>query len=331
MNTDTQLAIPAQKKQLAGQALAERMQCDPNRLLTTLKGTVFKDARTDEELYALVLVANAYNLNPLTKEIYAFPAKGGGIVPVVSVDGWIRMMNDHPQFDGIEFEDKFDDKGEIVSCTAIIHRKDRTRPVKVTEYLSECVRNTEPWKMKKRMLRHKSLMQCARVAFGFSGIHDEDEAKDITGSVKEIPKAEMTASTTGTTQALPVVDAKAEVVSQEPPTKTTRTRATKPASQPEQPTETKAAPAHASEDRPPGGEPEASQSAAQTPHAQLEAKLNESGFTAETCLKMAISMQLASKTATSLLEIPPRNVTNILEDWETAVEAMELIQKQAQG
>ena len=40
-------------------------------------------------------------------------------------------------------------------------------------------RATEPWKMASRMLRHKSLIQAARVAFGFSGIHDEDEARDI--------------------------------------------------------------------------------------------------------------------------------------------------------
>lgn len=29
------------------------------------------------------------------------------------------------------------------------------------------------------MLRHKALIQCARVAFGFSGIYDEDEARRI--------------------------------------------------------------------------------------------------------------------------------------------------------
>ena len=29
------------------------------------------------------------------------------------------------------------------------------------------------------MLRHKAIIQCARVAFGFVGIHDEDEGKVI--------------------------------------------------------------------------------------------------------------------------------------------------------
>jgi hypothetical protein len=34
------------------------------------------------------------------------------------------------------------------------------------------------------MLRHKAYIQCARIAFGVSGLFDEDEAKDITGFVE---------------------------------------------------------------------------------------------------------------------------------------------------
>lgn len=171
--------------------MAEKYSVEPQKLLDTLKSTVFKGA-TNEELLALVVVANQYRLNPLTKEIYAFPAKGGGIQPVVSVDGWLRMMNDHPQFDGIEHRDEHDGDGNLISCTAIIHRKDRGHPTIVTEYLAECQRGTEPWKMKHRMLRHKATIQCARVAFGFSGITDEDDAARIIGGaeIDVTPKAE---------------------------------------------------------------------------------------------------------------------------------------------
>jgi hypothetical protein len=99
------------------------------------------------------------------------------------------MCNDHPQLDGIQFTDNRDDKGELVSVTCIIHRKDRKHPTEVTEYLAECKRATDPWKMANRMLRHKALIQCARVAFGFSGIHDEDEARDIGGMRNVTPSA----------------------------------------------------------------------------------------------------------------------------------------------
>lgn len=157
--------------------MGSRLNCDPGKLHQTLKDTVFKGA-TDSELLALVVVANEYGLNPLTKELYAFPAKGGGIVPVVSVDGWVRMVNDHPQMDGVEFESHKDEAGKLDAITCSIWRKDRSRPIRVTEHLSECRRNTEPWKMENRMLRHKALMQCARYAFGFSGVTDEDDASD---------------------------------------------------------------------------------------------------------------------------------------------------------
>ena len=180
MSTNTEVvaqSAPKQQKLSALNLMAGKFSVEPVKLLATLKATVFKGA-TDDELLALVVVANTYGLNPLLKEIYAFPAKGGGIVPVVSVDGWIRMCNDHPQMDGMEFADHHDAKGELISVTCRIFRKDRRHPTVITEYLAECRRNTEPWKMANRMLRHKALIQCARVAFGFSGIQDEDEAGD---------------------------------------------------------------------------------------------------------------------------------------------------------
>jgi phage recombination protein Bet len=179
---ETQLTTPAPFRASALALMASRFNVEPQKLHETLKNTVFKGA-SDSEMMTLVVVANEYGLNPLTKEIYAFPAKGGGIVPVVSIDGWIHLANSHPQMDGVDFEFAHDADGKLVSCTCIIHRKDRSRPVKVTEYLAECRRGTDPWKMEHRMLRHKALIQCSRVAFGFSGIVDDEEAatlRDVT-------------------------------------------------------------------------------------------------------------------------------------------------------
>ncbi|WP_345117548.1 recombinase RecT, partial [Bartonella jaculi] len=47
---------------------------------------------SDEEFAAFLSVASTYGLNPLTKEIYALPKRGGGIIPVVSIDGWIKII-----------------------------------------------------------------------------------------------------------------------------------------------------------------------------------------------------------------------------------------------
>lgn len=142
-----------------------------------------------EQFVAFLSVAKEYDLNPWTKEIYAFPAKTGGIQPIVSIDGWMRIINGHKQFDGMVFKDIKDDKGRVTAIEAIIYRKDRQHPVTVTEYLEECKRNTEPWnKWPIRMLRHKATIQCARYAFGFSGIYDQDEVERLVDVTPPTPK-----------------------------------------------------------------------------------------------------------------------------------------------
>lgn len=162
-------------------------------LMQTLRQTAFRGQVTDAQLTALLVVANQYGLNPWTKEIYAFPDRQNGIVPVVGVDGWARIINEHPQFDGMSFEQD----GESCACT--IFRKDRAHPVTVTEYLSECRRSTPPWQSHpRRMLRHKAMIQCARLAFGFAGIVDPDTAEAIVerdmGQAEVVKTASRTAS-----------------------------------------------------------------------------------------------------------------------------------------
>ncbi len=157
--------------------LAERFGIDPDKMIRSLKMTAFSSAPniTNEQLMALCIVSEQYGLNPWTKEIYAFPDKRGGIIPVVGVDGWSRIINSDPNFDGMDFEQ--DDE----KCTCVIYRKDRTHPIKVTEYMNECRKEgAGPWMTHpKRMLRHKAMIQCARIAFGFAGIYDPDEAERV--------------------------------------------------------------------------------------------------------------------------------------------------------
>jgi phage recombination protein Bet len=184
-------AVAVKEKQSVLVALGQRYSVDPAKLLDTLKNTVFKDAN-NEQLIALCIVSNEYKLNPFLKEIYAFPDKKGGIIPVVSVDGWISLINRQPGFDGVEFVME-DEEGKPYSVTAIIHVKGRSHPCKVTEYFSECNRNTDPWnKSPRRMLRHRALIQCGRVAFGLGGIADEEEVNYIKNVTPEAEKPQVT-------------------------------------------------------------------------------------------------------------------------------------------
>jgi len=172
--------------------MASRFGVEPNKMLSTLKATAFRGEVSNEQMMALLIVAEQYHLNPWVKEIYAFPDKNNGIVPVVGVDGWLRILNEHPQFNGIEFKDgpvTKDGLPEWIECT--IYRRDREHPIVTREYMAECKRGTGPWgSHPRRLLRHKSLIQCARIAMSFVGIYDQDEAERIVeGSVELVREA----------------------------------------------------------------------------------------------------------------------------------------------
>lgn len=182
-------------------------EIEPRKLYDTLKATAFKGKKngdsftpvSDEQFMALSIVCKQYKLNPFLKEIYAYPDKQGGIVPVVGVDGWSNIINSHPQMDGLEYRysDNIITQGKSKPCPewveCIITRKDREKPIIVREYLDECYQEPSfatPWQTHtKRFLRHKATIQCGRMAFGFGGIYDQDEAeniiKDVTPKMSE--------------------------------------------------------------------------------------------------------------------------------------------------
>jgi phage recombination protein Bet len=209
MSANTNVATLQPKRNSLVAKFAERFSIDEAKVMDILKATAFKqrdgNPPSDDQMMALMVVADQYGLNPFTKEIYAYPDKQNGIVPVVGVDGWSRIMNEHPQLDGIEFnysEETLQHKGKLchVWIEVVITRKDRSKPIVVREYFDEVVRSVNfstPWDSHpKRMHRHKTLIQGGRVAFGFAGIYDEDEAqriieKDVTPESPEEQRTEI--------------------------------------------------------------------------------------------------------------------------------------------
>ncbi len=175
--------------------MAERLgNVEPEKLWNVLKNDCFKvpygQQPTNEQLMMLCIVSEQYGLNPLTKEIYAFPDKGG-IIPVIGVDGWVSILRRQPDFQGYEFRYSDNmirmqgaevDGYEWIECT--MHIKGMTS-ITVREHLDEVYKpprkgRSGPWQTHtKRMHRHKVLIQAIRMAFGFSGVYDADEADNI--------------------------------------------------------------------------------------------------------------------------------------------------------
>jgi phage recombination protein Bet len=163
--------------------LAERFGTEANVFVNTMRSVSMPPDHTTGELISCLLVARQHGLNPLTREIYFMRAKSGKIVAIVAVDGWIKIANENPMFDGMDFDLEYDGDGKgrnLIGGTIKIYRKDRAHPICVYEDFAECRNAGGPvWKTSpNRMFRHRLISQGVRVAFGFAGamLPDEFEA-----------------------------------------------------------------------------------------------------------------------------------------------------------
>lgn len=166
--------------------LARKRDMDPRAFEATLRGTVFPAEGTKEQFAAFCQIADRYSLDPWIKQIYAYLDEKNRLVTIVGVDGWVRILQDNEDYDGMQFEYLKNDKGIIDAITCRIYRRGKTYSTEVTEYLEECKRGTTQWgKYPIRMLRHKALIQCIRYAYGVAGIVDDDEYERIIETQRE--------------------------------------------------------------------------------------------------------------------------------------------------
>jgi hypothetical protein len=128
-----------------------------------------------EDLTAFIALAHRFDLDPFAKEIFMIKSRGR-VTTYVGIDGYSKIVNRQPEYDGCEFAYDQDPDGSITAVTCTMWRKDRTHPMAVTEFYSECVppSPSEAWKRSPgRMLRHRAFVQAARLCFGISGALDE--------------------------------------------------------------------------------------------------------------------------------------------------------------
>ena len=168
-------------------ALAEEKGLSTEKLSQALRSQVFRDGKaTGEEVFMYAARCKRYGIDPLARELLVWRSNGA-LIFYLGVDAWARIVNRHPQFDGIEFnysEEQFESSGgkkayEWIEC--IIHRKDRNHSIRVREDFDEVNKGTRPWAdMPKRMHRHKVFVQCARLAFGLTDLHSEDDLETVS-------------------------------------------------------------------------------------------------------------------------------------------------------
>lgn len=207
--------------------IAEQYKLSAERFLTSsltiLSSRLSRDMK-ESEVLAMCSLMKRYHLDPFAGHLYlreTFEGQSSTILPVLKIDGWLTMLNGQEQFDGLEFaysdemipnpldnaEDPSAGRKVPVWMEASIFRKDRTRPTVVREYFLEVYQNSESWRaMGCRQLRHKTIIQCSRVAFGLGGLFDEDDISRMLGeqhaeqgdgtTVQSAPNPEKRASAT---------------------------------------------------------------------------------------------------------------------------------------
>ena len=117
-------------------------------------------------ILAMLRTMQHWHLDPLNEEIGFNQYEDGNWQVFISIDGCSRLLNEHSQFNGLVFNQAdtlVEGVPEWMECS--IYRRDRIMPITVREYFVEVRNSHDMWqKMPRRMLRHRALQQCVRLA-----------------------------------------------------------------------------------------------------------------------------------------------------------------------
>jgi len=165
---------PSQQLSIISTYAASR-HMEKEALISTLMKTIAPPEASMEDIVGFLQIAHRFDLDPWAKEIFMIRSRGK-VSTYVGIDGYSKIVNRQPEYDGCEFTYDQDPDGSITAVTCTMWRKDRTHPMAVTEFYVECVppSPSEAWKRSPgRMLRHRAFVQAARLCFGISGALDE--------------------------------------------------------------------------------------------------------------------------------------------------------------
>ncbi len=153
------------------QAVPQQRWDDPE-MVATLKQTVCKGA-TDHQLRMFLEVAKGTGLNPFLKEIW-FVAEGGIIM--AARDGYLRVANENPAFDGMETRVERDEKNIPIKAICTVWRKDRNHPTICEAYFSEYKKGSPVWtKYPSAMISKVAEVLALKRSFSINGVVTQEE------------------------------------------------------------------------------------------------------------------------------------------------------------
>ena len=151
-------------------ALVSVTACSLGIVIEELRNWAQEAMAPKNVLKSALATAKRYQLNPILGQIDWEMNRDGHYEVFIPIDGWIAMIHRESSFKGLAFDQSPETEHGIpiwMECT--IYRSDLTHPVTVREYYAELKTEHIIWQqMPRRMLRHKTLQQCARLAFGIN-------------------------------------------------------------------------------------------------------------------------------------------------------------------
>ena len=127
---------------------------------------------TAQEKIQFLQIAQAYQLNPFKREIYATKyGDGGQLSIIVGYETYLKRAERTGQLDGWTTQFSYDEAGALFSCTITIWRKDRSREFTWEVFYDEQVQYTNAgkiskfWQKGRQQLRKVAISQGMRLAF----------------------------------------------------------------------------------------------------------------------------------------------------------------------
>lgn len=152
-------------------AKQEAIQWDDGELLKTIKETVCRGA-TDAQFRMFIEVCKATGLNPWLKEIWYVPNVG----VMTARDGYLRVANDNPMFDGMETRVERNDQNIPIKATCTVWRKDRKHPVICEAYYSEYKKAGNVWNTyPSAMISKVAEVLALKRSFSINGVVTQEE------------------------------------------------------------------------------------------------------------------------------------------------------------
>lgn len=140
-------------------------------MINTLKDTVCKGA-TNAQFRMFAEVCKATGLSPWLKEIWFVP----GVGVMAGRDGYLRVANENPMFDGMETKVERDAQSKPVKATCSVWRKDRSHPITCEAYFNEYKKAGNVWQTyPSAMISKVAEVLALKRSFSINGVVTEEE------------------------------------------------------------------------------------------------------------------------------------------------------------